>query len=292
MIIREEPQNLNKSFPFSVNEIHITKKMSRRDIYHWHDCLEITCIKKGKGSYYVNGREYKMRAGDIIIFNNVEPHAWDVEDDDGMLALVAIFSTTLISEGASLFDYEYLRPFVERGPNFKNRLPYNEEMTGRIFALIENAYEEYHSRSDGYNLMIKAIVLQVLTLLIRFYQDQEKPRDQVEKRKDDMERIECALDYIRYNYGEPLSLENIAKTANMSPSYFSAFFKRATGETFVGYVCRYRVYTAHRLIRDTKESIAQIASDCGFSSLSNFYRSYRRVFGENPLKSRKKGVTD
>lgn len=291
MIIREEPQNLERTFPFSVHEICIKKESTRRDIFHWHDCLEITCIKDGSGNYYVNGKVYEMHTGDIIIFNNVEPHAWEVTGNRDMLALVAVFSTTFVSENASLFDYDYLRPFIERGPNFKNCLPYDEEATHRIFGLIEDTYNEYRDRCDGYNLMIKAIILQVLTLLIRYYQDDAKPQNQLDKRKTDMERIGQALDYIKQNFREDISLEHAAKTACMSPNYFSAFFKRATGETFIDYLCRFRILTAHDLIKNTEKSITQIATECGFNNMSNFYRSYNRILGEHPSESRKKATS-
>jgi AraC-like DNA-binding protein/quercetin dioxygenase-like cupin family protein len=287
MVIREEPQKLNKAFPFSVNKICISKDSNHPEVFHWHDCLEITCIKEGSGSYYVNGKVYEMHAGDIIIFNNIEPHAWEVTGNGDMLALVAVFSTTLVSEKASLFDYEYLRPFIERGANFKNRLLYSEKTTQRIFSLIEDTYEEYLSKNDGYNLMIKAIILQVLTLLIRYYQDDAKPKSQLDKRKTDMERIGLTLEYIRKNYDGDITLESAAKTACMSPNYFSAFFKKATGETFIDYLCQQRIFKACELIKNTKKSITQIASECGFNNMSNFYRSYKRILGEHPLQSRK-----
>lgn len=286
MQIREEPQNLDKAFPFSIREIRIWNDPAKKDVFHWHDCLEITCIRQGRGRYYVNGRVYEMYAGDIIIFNNMEPHAWNVSGDNGMLALVTVFSPSLVANKTSLFDYEYLGPFLDRGPNFINRLSGEDEATQRIFGLLENAYEEYAGRCEGYNLMIKAIILQVLTLLLRYYQDEAKPRGQIEKRRCDMERIGKALDYIQKNYNSDLSLDVAAKIACMSPNYFSAFFRRTVGETFVEYLCRCRIFAAYEAIRNSDESITRIASDCGFNNMSNFYRSYRRIIGERPSVSR------
>lgn len=286
MQIREEPQKLDKAFPFSIEEIRIRNDPAKKGVFHWHDCLEITCIKQGRGRYYVNGKVYEMRSGDIIIFNNVEPHAWDVTGNDGMLAFVTVFSPSLVAEKTSIFDYEYLGPFIDRGPNFKNRLPGEEETTRRVFGLIENAYEEYTGRREGCNLMIKAIILQVLTLLIRYYQDDAKPRSQIGKRKSDMERIGKALDYIQKSYRSDISLDAAAKAVCMSPNYFSAFFRRTVGETFIEYLCRCRILAAHEAIRNSDESITQIALNCGFNNMSNFYRSYNRIIGEHPLVSR------
>ena len=59
-----------------------------------------------------------MGKGDIIIFNNVEPHGWKLLDED-MELLVMIFSPEFVAEKLSFFDSGYLKPFVERGSNFK-----------------------------------------------------------------------------------------------------------------------------------------------------------------------------
>ena len=62
-----------------------------------------------------------MEEDDIIIFNNVEPHGWKLIGGD-MKLLVMIFSPEFVAEKLSIFDTEYLKPFVERGSNFKNRI--------------------------------------------------------------------------------------------------------------------------------------------------------------------------
>ena len=62
-----------------------------------------------------------MEENDIIIFNNVEPHGWKLLGGR-MKLLVMIFSPEFVAEKISTFDTEYLRPFVERGTNFKNRV--------------------------------------------------------------------------------------------------------------------------------------------------------------------------
>ena len=108
-----------------------------------------------------------------IIFNNVEPHGWKLIGGD-MKLLVMIFSPEFVAEKLSIFDTEYLKPFVERGSNFKNRIGREEEVSGEIRSSIWEIYHEWQQKKEGYPLMIKANVLRILTMLIRAYQDESK----------------------------------------------------------------------------------------------------------------------
>lgn len=64
----------DKDFPFQISEVVLNHKNSRPDTFHWHSYFEITYVQEGQGNYSVNGQEYMMKPGDIIIFNNVEAH--------------------------------------------------------------------------------------------------------------------------------------------------------------------------------------------------------------------------
>ena len=98
---------LNKDFPFQISRVILNSQNSHPDTWHWHSYFEITCVQRGRGNYFVNGQEYTMGKGDIIIFNNVEPHGWKLLDED-MELLVMIFSPEFVAEKLSFFDSGYL----------------------------------------------------------------------------------------------------------------------------------------------------------------------------------------
>lgn len=286
MAVQEEPTHLNTRFPFSCFPIAVVQSPEQRHVFHWHSCLEITCIRSGRGNYFVNGKIYPVSPGDVMLFNSVEPHAWEVVGNQKMGMLVTVFSETLVSENGGLFGSEYLRPFLERGPGFENRLPGSHPTVVRIYRLMQSIADEWHGRHAGYRLMIQSLLLQALALLTRYYRNAGGPAGQPDRRGGDMQRIERPLEYIRENYHEDVTLARAAGEACMSPTYFSAFFKKTTGVNFVDYLCRYRVFAAYRMIRCTDKSIVTIAAECGFRNMSNFYRAYRRVLGEAPSQAR------
>jgi AraC-like DNA-binding protein len=88
--------------------------------------------------------------------------------------------------------------------------------------------------------------------------------------------------YIRENYFKPISLDKISKIARMSPFTFSRFFKKNCGAGFVEYLNRVRTNKACYLLRETDYHVHDIAVECGFASISNFNKQFRKTEGISP----------
>ena len=264
---------LDKEFPFQISEVELNQANSRPGTWHWHSYFEITWVLEGKGNYFVNGQEYTMEKDDIIIFNNVEPHGWKLLGGN-MKLLVMIFSPEFVAEKISLFDAEYLKPFVERGSNFKNRVGREEKVNEEIRISIREIYQD--------PLMIKANVLRILTMLIRAYQDETKSGEMLKEKKNAMKRLEQAFTYINDHYCEKITLEEVAASVYMSSNYFSSYFRRVANISFSDYVTRLRVNRAREMLRENGANVTEIAMECGFNNISNFYRLYKKHMGKTP----------
>ena len=88
--------------------------------------------------------------------------------------------------------------------------------------------------------------------------------------------------FIAEHLGESLTLEQVARAANMSAFYFCKVFKSATGLTFTNYVARARIERTKQLLLNPHVRISEAAYEAGFQSLSQFNRVFRRVAGESP----------
>lgn len=95
-----------------------------------------------------------------------------------------------------------------------------------------------------------------------------------------------ARTFIEAHLGEPLSLEQAARAANMSAFYFCKVFKAATGLTFTNYLARARIEKAKQLLLNPHTRVSEAAYEAGFQSLSQFNRVFRRVVGEAPTAYR------
>jgi len=97
------------------------------------------------------------------------------------------------------------------------------------------------------------------------------------------DRVNRAIDHVMARLDQPLRLTSVARAAFLSPFHFHRVFQVIMGETLADFVKRQRLDRAIALMaRDRPPSLTQIALACGFSSSSDFSRSFKQRFGVAP----------
>ena len=105
--------------------------------------------------------------------------------------------------------------------------------------------------------------------------------------------LECGI-YVYMWKGHPLAkrekitLEEVASSVYMSSNYFSSYFRKVTNISFSDYVTRMRINHARELLRETDKNVTEIAMECGFNNISNFYRLYKKHVGKPPKDEKQK----
>ena len=99
-------------------------------------------------------------------------------------------------------------------------------------------------------------------------------------------QLQQAIDYIHTHLDRDLSLVQIAKVINLSPTYFASLFKRATGFSPHQYVIQQRVERTKLLLSKTDFIIADIALQVGFSSQSHLTQQFKRLTSMTPKRAR------
>jgi AraC-like DNA-binding protein len=95
-----------------------------------------------------------------------------------------------------------------------------------------------------------------------------------------------AREYIEKHKAEEFSLSDVARAAGASVFHFCKVFHKATGLKFTDYVARVRVEDARNRLLNPNLRISEIAYDVGFQSLTQFNRTFKRVFGQSPTEFR------
>lgn len=104
-----------------------------------------------------------------------------------------------------------------------------------------------------------------------------------------------AVDYIRRNYMKKLTLEEVARSVYLNPSYFSKIFKDEMGCSFVGYVNRIRVEKGKEMLLDLSVPLTDVSSTVGFDEQCYFTRVFKKMTGMTPgvyRKTRGKSTTE
>ncbi len=98
--------------------------------------------------------------------------------------------------------------------------------------------------------------------------------------------IEQTLHYIKNNYGEKISVEDIAKQANLSASYLFATFKKQMGVSPICFLNNYRLSIAEELLQGTTMSINQISAEVGINDSIYFNKMFKKHYQMSPSKYR------
>ena len=99
--------------------------------------------------------------------------------------------------------------------------------------------------------------------------------------------IARTLDWIVTHLDEPMTVDDLAARAMLSPRSFARRFRSATGTTPVQWVLRQRVLHAQRLLETTDLPVDRVAERCGFGTATALRAHFRRVVGTTPTAYRR-----
>jgi AraC-like DNA-binding protein len=99
-------------------------------------------------------------------------------------------------------------------------------------------------------------------------------------------RLNRVLEYISANLSEDIRLSELARTAGMSPHYFSELFKQTTGLSPHQYVLRQKIERAKQHLRDPRANVIEASAMTGFVDQSYFTKVFRRLVGVTPTEFR------
>ncbi|WP_430908477.1 helix-turn-helix domain-containing protein [Maribacter sp. 2-571] len=103
---------------------------------------------------------------------------------------------------------------------------------------------------------------------------------------ENSEKIKTLYDFVQENYASKITLGQVSELLNMSNVSFNRFIKKRTGKTFVEYLNDVRIGYASRWLIEKDLSISEIAFMCGFNSIANFNRVFRKSKGRTPTRYR------
>lgn len=141
---------------------------------------------------------------------------------------------------------------------------------------LERIYRMYHHEKRANEALISKNIVNILTGFLTAQTPGETGQSH-------SAAIEELLSYITENIDQPLSLEELARRASLSPFYFSRVFKRETGYTFREYLLKTRVNRAKFYLKTTSLSLKEISYRCGYGSESTFCTTFRHATGLTPM---------
>lgn len=105
------------------------------------------------------------------------------------------------------------------------------------------------------------------------------------------DRVKRALAYARENLRNPLSVEELAEAANLSPRQFSRVFREETGRSPAKAVEMLRLEAARVMLEDGRHPLEIVARDTGFADRDRMRRAFLRNLGQPPASVKRSLVS-
>lgn len=247
---------------------------------HVHDTYEILCFVSGNVKYLVEGREYSMYPGCIMLMRPAETHKLIVRGDESYERYVLNFRADCLKEIGCSEDI--LTAFNDRALGVKNQYLPNE------FCGIEplNLFKQLASECKSLREPRSAVVVNLAALLLAVNTafPNKGGRDGNSEADEAGKEI---IDYINVNITSELSLEAVSEHVHMSTSQVERIFRKLTGTSVYDYVLSKRLVMVRELISDG-EGAMSASLKCGFRDYSSFYRLYKKRVGCAPSDAKSK----
>ena len=251
---------------------------------HKHDFVEMVYMLRGKCVHIIDGKEYPVRRGDLVIVNYNQTHSIVGNTEAcyvNILMKPEYISRSLTNhENAfALLQLSEFEDFSKILDESKCKVTFAGEERGRIEEIIAVISNEMREKSPGYELAIRS---QFNLLLIMIFRKMSFKLDNTFVGVSD--KLLC---YINNHCHEKLTLEGIAKMCSYNTSYFSRIFKAYTGITFTSYLKKVRIEEAAVLLTTTELKVTDILYMVGYNDRTKFFSHFKSLKGISPLKYRK-----
>ena len=247
---------------------------------HWHNEFELIHILAGEHVFFVDGEESVLKKGQLGVIQEGILHG------DGA-------NKTPCRYESVVFDLNLIRNKNYAHDSFLEDVSSGKVVLNKIVPLknkeanaeVDNMFLAMRREPAGYELLTVARLLYIFGYIKgnNFFIEDERVLDRSRARSD---QLKAVFNLIKQNYGSMISLDDMASSAGMSPKYFCRVFREMTHRTPVEYLNAFRVDQACQQLRAGKESLIDVAYNCGFNDFSYFIKTFKRYKGMTPHKYR------
>lgn len=244
---------------------------------HTHPvAIEICFLVKGRQTYVVGDKTYRLRGGDVFIAFPQERHSTGGQPQEkGVLYWIQY---TLPRPGESFLGlpHDQGQAVLDATLQMKQR---HFRGDWRMKECLDQMTQLYHQ--DPSPLTSAAIANQATTFLLSVIEASKASGVDLIGYS-----LDCVLKHIDTHLEETIALSDLASLLGVSVSRFKIRFKEEMGVPPAEYIQRKRVEEACRRLQQTKASVTQVAFDLGFSSSQYFSTVFKRFMGSAPRERR------
>ncbi len=245
---------------------------------HWHSAIELIYILNGNARIMIEGKDYPLTAEEFAVIDSNQMHRFKYLRESMMI--VMHFSRSSMKNFVPLLEkyhFHYTKETLEKA----QLKPYL-----KVCDLLRGLPPLYIMQPIDYKIKCHAIAMEVFFELLNHFASQEESVQKTEK-SEILNRLEKITDYIEEHHAEQLSLGQIASHFFLSREYFSRFFKKNMGVTFIRYLNQVRLMHIYQDICNTATGIMELGELHGFNNYKLFNKMFHEIYGCAPRDIRR-----
>lgn len=270
-----------KDCPLEKYHVQNTPKRDDYFIRHWHTQMEVYLMVKGSLRMYSLVKETDIHNGDIYLIPPEEVHGIYALTD-GAEYWSVVFSPELVTVPETHFFHEqFLKPLREGKLRFPRVIHPTDEAYQAVLKQLQIIFNADKNAPDYKStVFLGAIGLCLAIMPLCHVAEDDEINTLAGVRGNDAVHI-CQA-FIGMNYGEKITLQQLADLVHMHPNYLCKLFKDYMGQTVFEYLTSIRISFATQFIRNSPHPLREIAEQCGFNSMSYFNKKFKEHTGITP----------
>jgi len=256
--------------------------------WHRHPEYELTLTLNSRGLRFIGDHVAAYESPDLVLVPTEMPHTWAstsaIDESRPHTAVVVWFAEAWALHLADVCpEYSGLRKLLKNaatGLSFTS--PAGENMESRLSGLLSTSPRK--RLQAALDLLTELADMHAVPLAT--------PQKAAPITQDESTQLNRILDVLHKRFAEPLRVQDLCAAGNMSERSLHRLFMRHLGENMTDYLGRLRIGRACMWLAETDRPISVIATDAGFSNLSNFNRRFRAVRRMTPKEFRRYYLKD
>ena len=258
----EEYNRFVDGLPFVLYVDLQRSRYNRSEKNNWHENLEIQICTEGSGTVLVDSERYTFNKDEVVVVNSNALHYTGTDTELTYSCLIV--STDFCKQigiDASLVTFEA------------------SIRSEAIALLFKELIRIYSDTSSPYRIAkLNKIMIEILIELVEHHMTDKKTVEGDSKR---FVIVKGVLSYIRENYRQRITIDEVSKAVLYDKYALCREFKRLTGQTIIENLNNYRCIKAIDYLSEGY-SVSDTASLCGFGNLSFFSKTFKRYIGKLP----------
>jgi AraC-like DNA-binding protein len=252
--------------------------------WHYHPEIEILYVVKSSGTCYIGDCINSFNAGDITIIGENVPHWWKSNIKyingtikDGIKALIIQFNKDIF--GADFINTPEMSQIKDLLEKSKRGIRFNgktKEILGKKMLKI--------FRLKGIHRITELILLLDIMAGSSEYNYQSSLGYSKLLNSYDFYRFNKIHEFLVTNFTKQISLDDISRVVNMSPTALCRYFKKHTNKTLFTFLNEIRIGHACKLMIEENIAISNASYESGYNNLSHFNYQFKRIMKVTPTE--------